>query len=100
MDQPGFMTHEDRRELERVESQISELLVILQTMIDIIGRVKKSCQQHCQVSCSGDCSCSHLIEEFQEHTVEAQMYLERAKVLQVRVQSTERLVRFLVAILG
>ncbi|KAE8353248.1 hypothetical protein BDV28DRAFT_133503 [Aspergillus coremiiformis] len=88
-----FFDVDDRQRLKQLEDYITDLIVILHTAVDTIGRVGKSCQRHCQMSCGvrEDCSCSYMIEEFEEYAAEARVYLKRAKVLKDRVQSTEQL---------
>ena len=85
---------DDRQRLKQLGDYITDLIVILQTAVNTIGRIGKSCQRHCQLSCGAgnDCSCSSMIGEFSEYEEESRIYLERAKVLQERVQSTEQLV--------
>ncbi|OGM44678.1 hypothetical protein ABOM_007453 [Aspergillus bombycis] len=84
---------DDRQRLKQLGDYITDLIVVLQTAVNTIGRIGKSCQRHCQMSCGArnDCSCSSMIEEFSEYEAESRIYLERAKVLQERVQSTEQL---------
>lgn len=84
----------DRQRLKQLEDYITDMMVILQTMADTIARIRTSCQRHCQMSCgdSDSCSCSYTIDEFEEYATEAQLYLNRAKVLKTRVKSTAQLV--------
>ncbi|PKY07200.1 hypothetical protein P168DRAFT_90161 [Aspergillus campestris IBT 28561] len=83
----------DRQRLKQLEDYITDMMVILQTMADTIARIRTSCQRHCQMSCgdSSSCSCSYTIDEFEEYATEAQLYLNRAKVLKARVKSTAQL---------
>ncbi|KAE8418691.1 hypothetical protein BDV36DRAFT_294916 [Aspergillus pseudocaelatus] len=95
-DRDKHMTYfkvEDRQHLKQLGDYITDLIVILQTAVDTTGRIGKSCQRHCQISCTvrDDCFCSSMIGEFVEYEAEARIYLERANVLQERVQSTEQL---------
>ncbi|KAB8232877.1 uncharacterized protein BDW43DRAFT_97098 [Aspergillus alliaceus] len=84
---------DDRQRLKQLEDYITDLMVILQTAVDTIGRVGKSCQRHCQESCDprNGCSCRYMLREFDEYATEGRVYLKRAKVLKDRVQSTEQL---------
>lgn len=84
----------DRQQLKQLEDYITDMMVILQTMADTIARIRTSCQRHCRMSCGDDscCSCAYTIDEFEEYAVEAQLYLNRAKVLKARVKSTSQLV--------
>ncbi|GFF67074.1 hypothetical protein IFM61392_03858 [Aspergillus lentulus] len=88
-----YVSAEDRQRLKQLEDYITDMLVILQTMVDSISRIGKACRRHCQTSCNGpgSCLCSHEIEGFEECAAEAQTSLNRAKVLRERVQSTEQL---------
>ncbi|KAE8373555.1 hypothetical protein BDV26DRAFT_285023 [Aspergillus bertholletiae] len=88
-----YFNVDDRQRLKQLGDYITDLIVVLQTAVNTIGRIGKSCQQHCQMSCrvQDDCCCSSMIREFSEYDAEAHVYLERAKVLQERVQSTEQL---------
>ncbi|KAF4161116.1 hypothetical protein CNMCM6069_006079 [Aspergillus lentulus] len=88
-----YVSAEDRQRLKHLEDYITDMLVILQTMVDSISRIGKACRRHCQTSCNGtgSCLCSHEIEGFDECAAEAQTSLNRAKVLRERVQSTEQL---------
>ncbi|KAB8220891.1 hypothetical protein BDV33DRAFT_171515 [Aspergillus novoparasiticus] len=95
-DRDKHMTYfkvEDRQRLKQLGDYITDLIVVLQTAVNTIGRIGKSCQRHCKMSCAvrDDCFCSSMIGEFVEYETEARVYLERAKVLQERVQSTEQL---------
>ncbi|KAF7173147.1 hypothetical protein CNMCM5623_005370 [Aspergillus felis] len=88
-----YISAEDRQRLKQLDDYITDMLVILQTMVDSISRIGKACRRHCRTSCNGtgSCLCSHKIEEFEEYAAEAQTSLNRAKVLRERVQSTEQL---------
>ncbi|EAW19030.1 uncharacterized protein NFIA_089880 [Aspergillus fischeri NRRL 181] len=88
-----YVSAEDRQRLKQLEDYITDMLVILQTMVDSISRIGKACRRHCQTSCNGtgSCICSHKIEGFEGYAAEAQTSLNRAKVLRERVQSTEQL---------
>ncbi|EAW14251.1 uncharacterized protein ACLA_072840 [Aspergillus clavatus NRRL 1] len=84
---------EDRQRLKQLDYYITDMLVILQTMANLINRIGRSCKQNCQVCCStaAPCSCNEKIEEFEEYTAEAKTYLDRAVWLKERVRSTEQL---------
>ncbi|GFF79596.1 hypothetical protein IFM53868_02639 [Aspergillus udagawae] len=88
-----YVSAEDRQRLKQLDDYITDMLVILQTMVDSISRIGKACRRHCRTSCNdtGSCLCSHTVEEFEEYAAEAQTSLNRAKVLRERVQSTEQL---------
>jgi hypothetical protein len=88
-----YVSAEDRQRLKQLEDYITDMLVILQTMVDSISRIGKACRRHCQTSCNStdSCLCGHKIEGFEEYAAEAQTSLNRAKVLRERVQSTEQL---------
>ncbi|KAE8147851.1 hypothetical protein BDV25DRAFT_142369 [Aspergillus avenaceus] len=98
-DRMAYFDVEDRQRLEQLEDYISDLMVILQTAVETIDRIGKSCRHHCQISCSigTGCSCSYIIQEFEESTAEARVYAERAKALQSRVQSTTQLLTYLLS---
>ncbi|GIJ89125.1 hypothetical protein Asppvi_008055 [Aspergillus pseudoviridinutans] len=88
-----YVSAEDRQRLKQLDDYITDMLVILQIMVDSIRRIGKACRRHCRTSCTGtgSCFCSHKIEEFEEYAAEAQTSLNRAMVLRERVQSTEQL---------
>ncbi|RHZ43576.1 uncharacterized protein CDV56_100709 [Aspergillus thermomutatus] len=88
-----YVSAEDRQRLKQLDDYITDMLVILQTMVDSISRIGTACRRHCQTSCdgTGSCLCSNKIEEFGEYAAEAQTSLNRAKILRERVQSTEQL---------
>ncbi|KAL4768716.1 hypothetical protein BDW60DRAFT_210735 [Aspergillus nidulans var. acristatus] len=71
---------DDRHELRQLEDYITDLRVVLQTKMQTIRRLMKDYQR-----------CRQVIQEFEEYVNEAQMYLERAGVLQDRVQSVQNL---------
>ncbi|KAK6814772.1 hypothetical protein RU639_009768 [Aspergillus parasiticus] len=89
----AYFKVEDRQRLKQLGDYITDLIVVLQTAVNTIGRIGKSCERHCKMSCAvrDDCFCSSMIGEFVEYEAEARVYLERAKVLHERVQSTEQL---------
>ncbi|EAA63964.1 hypothetical protein AN1788.2 [Aspergillus nidulans FGSC A4] len=84
---------EDRHELRQLGDNITDLRVVLQTKVLTIRRLKKDYQRYCSIRCkdSRNCKCGQIIQEFEEYVDEAQMYLERAAVLQDRVQSVQNL---------
>ncbi|KAH1439938.1 hypothetical protein KXX68_004185 [Aspergillus fumigatus] len=88
-----YVSAEDRQRLKQLEDYITDMLVILQTMVESIIGIGKACRRHCQTSCNGtgSCLCNHKIERFEEYAAEAQTSLNRTKVLRDRVQSTEQL---------
>jgi Mg2+ and Co2+ transporter CorA len=93
---------DDRHELRQLEDYITDLRVVLQTKMQTIRRLMKDYQRYCSIRCkdSRSCRCRQVIQEFEEYVNEAQMYLERAGVLQDRVQSVQNLVRRALCSLG
>ncbi|KAF9887508.1 hypothetical protein FE257_010086 [Aspergillus nanangensis] len=94
-----FFSAGNRQRLKNFEDYVTDMQVIMHTMIDTISGIGKSCQQYCELTCKDrqpDC-CKHVIEEFEASATQAAMYLERAQVLKARVQSTSQLLADLLA---
>ncbi|KAL5050652.1 hypothetical protein BDW71DRAFT_172892 [Aspergillus fruticulosus] len=72
---------------------IADLRVLLHTKVQTIRRLTASHRSLCSLRCREPrhCECRQTIQELEEHANEAQMYQERAGVLQDRVQSVQKL---------
>ncbi|KAL6238798.1 hypothetical protein BDW75DRAFT_227612 [Aspergillus navahoensis] len=83
----------DRQDLRQLEEYITDLRVLLHTKVQTIRRLKTSYQRLCSLHCAepGHCECHETIQELEQYADEAWMYLERAGVLQDRVQSVQKL---------
>ncbi|KAL4983942.1 hypothetical protein BDW68DRAFT_190905 [Aspergillus falconensis] len=83
----------DRHDLRQLEEYIADLRVLLHTKVQTIRRLTASHRSLCSLRCREPrhCECRQTIQELEEHANEAQMYQERAGVLQDRVQSVQKL---------
>ncbi|KAL4978777.1 hypothetical protein BDW66DRAFT_129522 [Aspergillus desertorum] len=88
----SFMEN-DRHDLRQLEEYITDLRVLLHTKVQTIRRLTASFRSLCSLSCpeSRNCECRQTIQELEGYADEAQMYQERAGVLQDRVQSVQNL---------
>ncbi|KAL4908770.1 hypothetical protein BDW74DRAFT_73032 [Aspergillus multicolor] len=83
----------DRLDLRELEEYITSMRVLLQTKIQTIRQLAVSYQVFCSLRCGEGscCECGPIMREFDRYANEAGMYLERAGVLQDRVQSVQNL---------
>lgn len=90
---PIYFTAGDRQYLKKLDDNITDLLVILRTTVDTIVHISGRYRSCCKMNCGKRSrQCQDIVEEFAQYAKEAQMYLERARVLQARVHSTAQLV--------
>ncbi|KAL1985619.1 hypothetical protein VTN96DRAFT_7599 [Rasamsonia emersonii] len=83
----------DRQKLKQLEDYITDLQVILDTMVHTATGIRTQCLKWCSRNCTGRerCCCESFLEEFNRFVNEAQMHLSRAQVLHEKVQSTAKL---------
>ncbi|KAI9371216.1 hypothetical protein BJX61DRAFT_39396 [Aspergillus egyptiacus] len=89
----------DRQDLKELDDYVTDLLVILDTTVQTIRRVRRECQRYCSIHCTKSCACPcrRSLEGLQSCADEAHCYLTRARVLQSRVQSVQSLLFDLLA---
>jgi hypothetical protein len=92
------MNFTDRQNLQVLENYVTDLQVILPTLLNdviaIVGRCQSCCQRHCN-NLEGKCDCDLLVEEFNGHVKQVEMYIRRVEVLRKEVKSTAHLVSIL-----
>jgi hypothetical protein len=96
-DQPPerYFSIEDRLSLSQLEESTTDLILILQTMVNNLARIRDQLNKNCAVYCGNRsaCSCQCMVEEYKEYIYQAEVNLNRAEVLRTRFQSTAKLVR-------
>jgi len=89
-----YFSIEDRLSLSQLEDSTADLIVILQTMINNLARIRDQLNKTCAVYCgSSACSCQCMVEEYTEYINQVEINLNRAKILRTRFQHTAKLVR-------
>ncbi|TVY92063.1 hypothetical protein LAWI1_G003448, partial [Lachnellula willkommii] len=83
----------DRQELKIMEDSILDLDVILPTMLNTINRIQEQCEKH-NKRVGGDekCHLEEILEEFDEYVREAEVLVQRAKILKETARSTAQLI--------
>jgi hypothetical protein len=96
-DQPPerYFSIEDRLSLSQLEESTTDLILILQTMVNNLARIRDQLNKNCAVYCGNRsaCSCQCMVEEYKEYIYQVEVNLNRAEVLRTRFQSTAKLVR-------
>ena len=89
-----YFSIEDRLSLSQLEDSTTDLIVILQTMINNLARIRDQVHKTCVVYCGKSaCSCQCMMEEYTEYINQVEVNLNRAKILRTRFQYTAKLVR-------
>jgi len=87
-----YFSIEDRLSLSQLEDSTTDLIVILQTMINNLARIRDQLNKTCVAYCDrGECSCRYTMEEYTEYINQVEINLGRAKVLRTRFQYTAKL---------
>lgn len=81
---------EDSQALKVLDNSITDLQVILPTLLSTVLAIQSECQLCCQMSCSnngltGDCA--RLSVQFDQHVRELETYVQRAHVLRDKATS-------------
>jgi len=94
-DQPPerYFSIEDRLSLSQLEESTTDLILILQTMVNNLARIRDQLNKNCAVYCGNRsaCSCQCMVEEYKEYIYQVEVNLNRAEVLRTRFQSTAKL---------
>ncbi|OXV07578.1 hypothetical protein Egran_04657 [Elaphomyces granulatus] len=94
-DQPPerYFSIEDRLSLSQLEESTTDLILILQTMVNNLVRIRDQLNKNCAVYCGNRsaCSCQCMVEEYKEYIYQVEVNLNRAEVLRTRFQSTAKL---------
>ena len=87
----------DRQRLQLLEYRIIDLVVVFESMLDTLARLKLQCEKHHWEGgpCLSDCSCAATSENFEELEHDVQLNLKRADTLHKRAQGTTQLASFL-----
>jgi hypothetical protein len=82
----------DRQALKLLEDSITDLKVILPTLLSTVIRIREQCQMCCSMDCSNrqeKCDCD---QQFDEYIKELGLYVIRADVLRDKAKCTAQLV--------
>lgn len=82
----------DRQHLKMMEDKVLDLQIIFSSLEHTLTKLKEQCQKHCLGSSCQCCTCSSIIEEFDEQIQEVQVNLRKAKILHKRIEGTAQLV--------
>jgi hypothetical protein len=75
-----------------IEDKILDLVIIFDSLYNTLSKLHLQCRNHCMGSDCVDCSCTAILEEFEDQMHDVQLNLKKADVLYKRVQSTANLV--------
>ena len=87
----------DRQTLKLLEDSISDLQLILPTLLSTIDGLQKEFYKWCRHTCLTQVktrSCDHVLSQFDIHKKELELYIHRAEVLRKKAQDTAKLVGF------
>lgn len=90
------ITFADRQKLKRSEDLVTELEVIMDSMIFNIEGVRNQCMKSCSRTCLDIdycCQCGTIVDELDQHLAEVQLYLKRCRFLKDKANSVSHLVR-------
>jgi hypothetical protein len=75
-----------------IEDKILDLVLVFESLQHTLSKIQRQCQFHCVPERCSSCTCSRIIDEFEEQIDEVQVNLKKAEVLHRRSQGTAHLV--------
>ena len=90
----------DRQRLQLMEDKILDLVVIFDSLLDTILRLKLQCQKHCRDDACVDCRCMAINDNFEQLEYDIQLNLKKIDTLYKRAQGTTQLVRVVTTLLS
>jgi len=85
----------DRQALKLLEDYVTQLQIILPTLLKTITGLRAECRECCKMICSNqedDCDCAQILVRFNTYISDLEMYVQRADVLKEEAKSVTRLV--------
>jgi hypothetical protein len=82
----------DRQRLKLMEDKVLDLMIVFESVQNKLSMLIKQCRKNCSGPECLDCHCETTIEELEEQTQEAQVNLNKVKILHKRAQGTADLV--------
>lgn len=86
------VTFLDRQRLQLIEDKILDLVVVFESFLDTISRLKLQCQKHCKNDICIDCTCTVITDDFEYLEHDVRLNLKKADTLYRRAQGTTKLV--------
>jgi hypothetical protein len=86
---------EDLKALKLLEDSVTQLQVILPTLLKTITGLRAECHESCKMICSNQedsCDCARVLVRFNTFINDLEMYVQRANVLKEEAKSAARLV--------
>jgi len=90
------ITVADRQALKLLEDSITQLQIILPSLLRTVVRLKSECDECCKITCSSQphtCTCAQVLQRFDRYISELQMHVHRANVLKQEAKCVSQLVR-------
>ena len=85
----------DRQALKLLEGWVTQLQVILPTLLKAITGLRTEFRECCKMICSNQedvCDCDRMLVQFNTYVSDLEMYVQRANVLKEEAKSIARLV--------
>src|SRR5947207_14347779 len=85
----------DRQNLKLLEDRVTQLQVILPTLLKTVTGLREEFRECCKMICSnheGICDCARVLVRFNTYISDLEMYVQRADVLKEEAKSASRLV--------
>jgi len=85
----------DRQVLKLLEDSVTELQIILPTLLRTVVDLREECHALCTINCSREnemCCCDHIRLQFDTHIKDLELYVQRAGILKEEAKSSARLV--------
>jgi hypothetical protein len=82
----------DRQRLKMMEDKVLDLMIVFESVQNTLSMLIKQCQKYCSGPECLDCHCETTIQELEEQMQEAQVNLNKVKILHKRARGTADLV--------
>jgi len=85
----------DQQALKLLEDSVTQLQVILPTLLKTITQLRAECHECCKMMCSNQedsCDCARVLFGFNTFINDLEMYVQRANILKEEAKSVARLV--------
>lgn len=86
------ITFLDRQRLQLLEEKILDLLVIFDSILDTVSRLKLQCRKHCRQDTCVDCTCSTIFEDYEDLERAVQLNVKNTQTMYKRAQGITQLV--------
>jgi hypothetical protein len=86
----------DSQALKLLDDSVTDLQVILPTLLNTVLSIRQECKIYCQAGCAdgnGNGDCNRLLKQFDQYVSELEIFVQRTSVLRDKATACAKLAR-------